>query len=145
MMKFIKYILCLLVVSGVALSCTNDDNIILEGADQAPNISASGPEELVLESDNADQEATTFSWDELSLNANTPVKYILEMALADTGFKEVSTLLNSSDNSLSMTVKELNAQAMKLGIEPDSTGQLAVRVIAQIGSSNGKQLISEPY
>lgn len=142
-MKFFKYLLSLVVLAGILNSCTDDDYTMLDGSAQAPTLTASGDTTFVLLSDNADAEATTLSWNEVNLNVNTPVTYILEMVLGGTDFTAPVTLQSSTATSFTMTVGQLNARAVAMGILPETTGTLDVRVKARIGESANSDLVSQ--
>lgn len=143
-MKLLKYIFGILLISGTITSCTDDDYTMLDGTEQAPVLSLTGNTTQVLFSENADMEAVTFSWNEVVFNVNVqPVTYILEMAPGGTNFAEPVTLQNSADLSYSMTVAQLNARAINLGILPETQGTLDFRLIAGIGTTDNYDLISE--
>lgn len=141
-MKIIKYIFSFILISGLVTACSDDDAIRLDESAKAPDLEVSASD-FVLESEHAEEEAIRFSWNELDLNVNTPVRYILQLAKGDAGFSDAKTLQSSGSTSYSMTVKALNAQAISLGIEPDEEGTLDARVVARIGSSGGANYESE--
>lgn len=142
-MKFFKYLFSLIILSGLAISCSGDDYTQLDGATQAPTLSISGDTTFNLLNENADLDATTFLWNEISLNVNTPITYILEMAVSETDFETPTTLQNSSETSFTITVAQLNREVVDLGIEPETTGTVDVRVIARIGATEYADMISE--
>lgn len=143
-MKFFKYLFSLLLISGTIFSCTDDDYIMLDGTAQPPALTITGETTQVLLSDNSEVEALTFSWNEVNFNVNVqPVAYILEMALGGTNFATPTVLQNSTDTSFTMTVGQLNLRAINLGLLPEETGTLDIRVIARLGSTNSHDLVSE--
>lgn len=142
-MKIFKYIFSLLIISGLVMSCSDDDLTILDGDLSAPQLSSSAGTNFVLQSDEANMEALTLSWNEVNMSVSTPVDYILQMATGGTDFAEVKTLQSSGATSYSMTVRQLNSRAIDAGIEPEESGSLDVRVIARIGSGNALNLVSE--
>ncbi|MBA5629115.1 SusF/SusE family outer membrane protein [Moheibacter lacus] len=142
-MKLLKYIFGILFISGMISSCTDDDYTMLSGSEQAPTVSVTGDTTQVLLSENASLEALAFSWNETTLNVNTPVTYILEAALGGTNFAAPATLQNSTETSFSMTVGQLNSRAVTFGILPETQGTIDFRVIARIGTTDNHDLISE--
>lgn len=142
-MKIFKYLFSFMLIAGLVYSCSDDDITMLDGSAQAPVLTTSGDTTFVLLSDNADMEATTFSWNEVSLNVNTPVTYILEMAMGGTGFAESVVLQNSGETSFTMTVGQLNNRAVNFGILPETQGTIDVRVTARIGETASADLVSE--
>src|SRR5690606_2801243 len=143
-MKIFKYILSLIFIAGTISSCTDDDYTMLDGTEQAPTLTVAGDTNLVLLSENSDMEAASFSWNEVNLNVNTPVTYILQAALGGTDFAAPATLQNSTDTSFSMTVAQLNSRAINMGILPETQGTIDFRVVARIGNTDSHDLISAP-
>lgn len=143
-MKIFKYILSLIFIAGTISSCTDDDYTMLDGTEQAPTLTVAGDTNLVLLSENSDMEAASFSWNEVNLNVNTPVTYILQAALGGTDFAAPATLQNSMDTSFSMTVAQLNSRAINMGILPETQGTIDIRVIARIGNTDSHDMISAP-
>ena len=143
-MKIFKYILSLIFIAGTISSCTDDDYTMLDGTEQAPTLTVAGDTNLVLLSENSDMEAASFSWNEVNLNVNTPVTYILQAALGGTDFAAPATLQNSMDTSFSMTVAQLNSRAINMGILPETQGNIDFRVVARFGNTDSHDLISTP-
>jgi len=143
-MKIFKYILSLFVLTGIIFSCSDDDYTMLDGSAQAPTLAVSGETTQVLLSENADQEAVTFNWNEVVFNVDVaPVSYILEVAAGGTDFAAPTILQNSGATSFTMTVGQLNARAIAFGILPETQGSLDFRVIARIGESDNSDLVSQ--
>lgn len=141
-MKLYSYIFSLFVLAGALVACSDDDlTQLTESATTPPELSLSETA-FDLEMGRAAEEALTFSWNALELNVNTPVRYILELALAGTNFGEVKTLMSSGDTSFTLTVAQLNAQAISLGIGPEEEGSLEARVIARLGTTAAGNLVS---
>ncbi len=139
-MKIVNYILGLILVTG-AVSCSDKDYTMIDSALENPQLTASATD-LVLEGEEADQEGVNFTWDVLETGVNTPVSYILEMVKGGGDFSDPVTLMVSDETSFSLSVKQLNARALSLDLEPEEKGTLDVRVLAQVGSSNGKVFVS---
>lgn len=143
-MKIFKYLLSLFVLTGIIFSCSDDEYTLLDGTAQAPTLAVSGETTQVLLSENADQEALTFNWNEVVFNVNVaPVSYILEVAAGGTDFAAPTVLQNSGATSFTMTVGQLNARAVAAGILPETQGSLDFRVIARIGESDNSDLVSQ--
>lgn len=142
-MKLYNYIFSLFLLAGVLVACSDDDLTQLTSSATTPPELSLSETAFDLDLDRAAEEAITFSWHALDLNVNTPVRYILELALAGTNFAEVKTLMSSGDTSFSMTVAQLNTQAISFGIEPEEEGSLEARVIARLGTTAAGNLVSE--
>ncbi len=143
-MKIFKYLLSLFVLTGIIFSCSDDDYTMLDGNAQAPTLAVSGETTQVLLSENADQEALSFNWNEVVFNVDVaPVSYILEVAAGGTDFAAPTVLQNSTSTSYTMTVGQLNARAIVAGILPETQGTMDFRVIARIGETSNSDLVSQ--
>ena len=105
---------------------------------------------FVLSIDNNNDLATTVEWTDpiLESSLGMDVEYILETALAGTEFAAPAEAGNTINmNNIPLTHSQLNAAAIKSGIEADATGDLDMRLIATItDNTTGSVLerISEP-
>ena len=95
----------------------------------------SNGDSFVLSIDNNNEVATIVEWTDpiLESSLGMDVEYVLETALAGTEFAapaEAGNVINM--NSIALTHSELNAAAIKSGIEADTTGDLDMRLIATI-------------
>lgn len=105
---------------------------------------------FVLSIDNNNDIVTTVEWSDpiLESSLGMDVEYVLETALAGTEFAapaEAGNVINM--NNIPLTHSQLNAAAIKSGIEADATGDLDMRLIATITDvTTGSVLerISEP-
>lgn len=139
-MKIFNYILSLIFISGLAVSCSDDDYTKLNPElTSEPVISSPvNGEEFILLKENADQIGTTITWTETSVSADTPVTaYIVEMALAGTDFANPINIASTTETNYAMTVAQLNSKAIEAGLMPEVPGSVELRVSARIGGPNG--------
>lgn len=141
-MKIIKYIFSFFIIGSIMISCSDDDYTTLDDSVTPPTLTADT--DFTLKAENADENATSFTWDEAELSVNTPVEYLLEIALGDTDFENPVPLQKSTKTFYDISIGDLNAQALALGIEEEMEGSIDARVVAQIGDG-GLNLISETF
>ena len=86
-----------------------------------------------------DDIVVTLEWSDFDFDASdTEVEYEIETALAGTNFAViVSGGIVTSDDLLSWTHEELNSLALSLGILPDATGNIDIRVKSTIETISG--------
>ncbi|WP_282123634.1 SusE domain-containing protein [Algibacter mikhailovii] len=105
---------------------------------------------FVLSIDNNNDLATSVTWTDpiLDSSLDMDIEYVVETALAGTDFAlpiEAGNIRNLS--TIDLTHAQLNAAAIQSGIEPDTTGDLDMRITATITDiSTGSVLerISDP-
>lgn len=139
-MKILNYIFGLILLSGLMISCSDDDYTKLNPELTAEPVISSpvNGEEFILLKENATQTATTITWSETSVGVDTPVTaYIIEMALAGTDFVNPINVANTTETTYAMTVAQLNSKAIEAGLLPEVPGSVELRVSARIGGPNG--------
>ncbi len=146
-MKSLKYLLGLIFITGFLNSCTDDDYTQLDSSlTQIAEITSSQDgQSFVLLRENADMEAINLTWSEAIFNVNVqPYSYIVEMAAGGTDFAAPVQVANTSETSLSLTVSQLNSRAIELGILPETTGTIDIRVATRIGTQATGNRYSTP-
>src|SRR5687768_5341549 len=121
-MKILNYIFGLIFLSGLMISCSDDDYTKLNPELTAEPVISSpvSGEEFILLKENATQTATTITWSETSVGVDTPVTaYIIEMALAGTDFINPINVANTTETTYAMTVAQLNSKAIEAGLMPE--------------------------
>lgn len=147
-MKSLKYLLGIIFITGFLNSCTDDDYTQLDdNLTQIAEITSSqNGQSYVLLNENADMEALNLTWSEAVFNVNVqPYSYIVEMALGGTDFANPYQVANTSETALSLTVARLNSIAVnELGILPDTTADIDIRIATRIGTQATGNRYSQP-
>lgn len=144
MKNFIKYI-SLACASIFALSACNDDEDIIK-LDPSTFVAAKAEtpasSTFTLSEENAANTASTFKWTAAEYGVNTTPKYSLEVDKKGNNFKAPKIVTSTSALSYDITVKDLNALAVDLGIEPFKQGELEYRIVSSVGSPVSQELTS---
>ncbi len=122
----------------VNVSCENDDQAIISGDANAPQLIApSADANYVLTAANGSAEAATFVWNHAEYGQQTAVNYELEFAKSGTDFAEPISGGTSANNQkfISYTGSQLNAIATQAGLAPFAEGKLDVRVKSWLGTT----------
>ncbi|MBK9491814.1 MAG: SusE domain-containing protein [Haliscomenobacter sp.] len=132
------------------LSCEKDEErlVVMPGAAPVLTASTATP---VLKIEDASKEAVKFSWSAADFNYPAGVTYTLQLAKKGTDFKEPIEFNAGAALSKSYSVADLNTALLRLGIAPNSLGQLDVRVKAAVSAlvptlaSASASLSATPY
>jgi len=88
-------------------------------------------------------ELITFVWEPVRYGFNTPVTYTLEIDSVTRDFSGAVTLGSSDNNTLSMTIGELNTVLLDdLGVTPNEEATIEIRVTSRLANSD-KMLTSD--
>src|SRR5690606_24664747 len=100
--------------------------------------------EFELVQENGDNNFVTLSWDEINFNTTRPVKYTIELGFAGKQFAKAAGIVTEEDiTSYTIKVSELNAAMINLGIEPEKSADVEIRVRAWVDFLTDPSL-SEP-
>ncbi|AEE48302.1 SusE domain-containing protein [Haliscomenobacter hydrossis] len=115
------------------LSCEKDEErlVVVPGAAPVLTASTAAP---ALKIEDASKEAVKFSWSAADFNYPAGVTYTLQLAKKGTDFKEPVEFNAGPALSKSYSVADLNTALLRLGIAPNSLGQLDVRVKAAVSA-----------
>lgn len=145
MKNIFKYFIALTLVLGL-WSCENEENfLILEP--QAADFAIITPEtgsSVVLNEDTPDNTALTLTWEDVDYGTPTIVSYTVQFAASNTEFAapvDVSTLTNTHTT---ISVSELNAKALDLGLLPDEEGTIDIRIKSTVGTTGSEAKYSTP-
>lgn len=116
------------------IACKDDQELVVMQPGTPPALSVSS-NTLVLDRDQADHEAITFSWSEAEFGFPAAVNYSLQLAQAGTNFADPRNVDLGNGLQHTYTVAELNSRALQLGLEPGIAGQLEARVRATLSES----------
>ncbi|WP_281634496.1 SusE domain-containing protein [Flavobacterium luteolum] len=154
MKKYINKLVALLAFAIVTASCESDAELTVLKSVTFPAAITSSASKIVLTEDTADDTATTFSWSAVVFPIEAPVLYTVQFDLPanTTGAKawlNAKTFEAGNDVlSKSFTVRDLNKIATDLGLQPNTDGKLAVRVVATMDRniySDPIELTVTPY
>jgi hypothetical protein len=145
MKNIFKYFIALTLVLGL-WSCENEENfLILEP--QAADFAIITPEtgsSVVLNEDTPDNTALTLTWEDVDYGTPTIVSYTVQFAASNTEFAapvDVSTL---TATHTTISVSELNAKALDLGLLPDEEGTIDIRIKSTVGTTGSEAKYSTP-
>lgn len=116
------------------IACEDDQELVTMQPGTPPALSAS-TNALVLDREQADTEAITFSWTEAEFGFPAAVDYTLQLAQAGTNFAEPRDVDMGNSMARTYTVEELNSRVLQLGLEPGTAGQLEARVRATLSEA----------
>lgn len=126
------------------MSCTSDDENTVATPVTGPElISPEDGTAIVLDELYVTNPAVTLVWNHAGYDVATEVNYTIEVAAADTDFAApVVAGAVTTNRVATLTVGELNTAAVAAGLTPFEAGELDVRVVATLGSSNEMPMIS---
>lgn len=114
-------------------SCEDSMGPTLSTNIQEPSFSsAPSGESFVLTEENSDEVALELEWRKPGVGFRSAATYTIEMAASGTDFGDPSNLAQTTDNSLTMTVGELNNRMLASGFPANVETELDIRVKAEI-------------
>ncbi|WP_378187257.1 SusE domain-containing protein [Aquimarina sp. W85] len=140
-MKKIIFLLVTAILCTGLQSCEDDNDKIIAEPNAALQIKTPNTE-LVLQKSDVDTTAITLEWEPSDYGINTQIDYVIEMGVAATGFETSRVVGQTNETSFSWTVKELNSEILKLGLEPNAQSDLEIRVSSSIGTTQVEKLVS---
>ncbi len=144
-MKKIIFSLLSIIAIGVITSCEIDDIVKISSNPVVPSMmTPANNQTYVLDRENADEVAATFTWSVADYGFEASITYTLQIALEGDNFTNVATLA-SVDNGIeaSIIVSELNKKMIELSAELDSPNNVEIRVLADV-NPEVEPLMSEP-
>lgn len=151
MKKILNQFLLLSFMVTMLASCKKDENkLYFEGNETTPVLAASSTAPLALDILRKADPAITFSWNNPDYKFTTglssqTVNYVLEIDKAGANFTSAARKLPISPVSAlsqTITVGDLNAKLLAIGIPADSTRQVEVRLIASLKTTDGNLIKS---
>ena len=152
-MKNIKLLGLFILIAFGAVSCENDDNLLITSQEPSEHVMFTNTflNEYVLTSETRNNIAERFVWNSPNFGIGSPSSYDLQGSVTE-DFSEITTLGSTSENNFGVTVNQMLALATLAGLDNDpnsedmpNTGSLYFRVRAYIGDggSNAPESISE--
>ncbi|QNL49421.1 SusF/SusE family outer membrane protein [Olivibacter sp. SDN3] len=118
-------------------SCKKDEDKVIVTTGDAPVLSTSAPETLVLRQDDAEN-TITFSWEGYAYSWSDPnvstdvLNYVLQIGRSGVDFRSTLSERSTKSTSLSYTIAELNAALLDLRYEPGVAASVDIRLIASL-------------
>ncbi len=122
-------------------SCETDDEISVASNVSDSVLLAADISTIELDDTNPGNPAVTLTWSDADYGVQTSIIYTVEIA-SDEAFTNPIIAGNSTGNSFSWSVSELNASSAEAGLAPFDFSPLYVRIKSNIGTSTTLQSIS---
>lgn len=98
--------------------------------------------DIELDEFNVNNPSATFNWTSADYGQQTVINYSLEFAADNTFTNKIIAGTVSGENSISLSVGELNSAAGEAGLPPFEWNTLYARVVTSLGSQNGVAVVS---
>ncbi|MCV9930198.1 SusE domain-containing protein [Flavobacterium sp. LS1R49] len=140
-----KIFIAIALITGL-WSCENEENLmILEPQEAAFSIiTPDTGSSIILNKATPSNTALTLTWEKVNYGTPTIVTYTIQFAASNTEFAAPLDISFSTTTHGTMTVAELNAKALELGLEPDAEGTIDVRIKSTVGTTGSEPKFSEP-
>lgn len=140
-----KIIIAVLVLTGFS-SCENEEDLmILEPQEAAfALITPESGSSTILNKDTPNNTALTFTWEKVNYGNPTIVTYTVQFAATNTEFAAPVDITSTTSTHATITVAELNAKALELGLTADVEGSIDVRIKSTVGTTLSEPKLSTP-
>lgn len=127
-------------------SCENEENLmILEAPEAAFSIiTPDTGSSIILNKATPNNTALTLTWEKADYGTPTVVTYTVQFAANDTEFAVPVDVSSSTSTHAAITVSELNAKALELGLAADTEGTIDVRIKSTVGTTGSEPKFSAP-
>lgn len=127
-------------------SCENEENLmILEAPEAAFSIiTPDTGSSIILNKTTPNNTALTLTWEKADYGTPTVVTYTVQFAANDTEFAVPVDVSSSTSTHAAITVSELNAKALELGLAADTEGTIDVRIKSTVGTTGSEPKFSAP-
>lgn len=134
MKKLFSYIFFCLLSVGF-FSCENDETkVVMSSQRQAPALTTSNSAYL-LNASTASDSTVTFSWSKANYGFQAAVRYTLQIAKTGTNFANPKEVTVGSALQMKYTTADFNQMVIILGLKPNASGQLDLRVKATVADA----------
>ncbi|MFD2512323.1 SusE domain-containing protein [Pontibacter locisalis] len=120
-----------LFASLALMSCEKDEDMVFVSEGTAPALTVSA-NSVVLEEDNADNNALKLTWTPADFGYQAAVNYVLEMDMKGNNFAAPVTAELGTDTEETFTVAQLNTLVNRLDIKAFNPNEIDMRVRASI-------------
>ncbi|MDD7914339.1 SusE domain-containing protein [Polaribacter ponticola] len=145
MMKNIKRFSAITVIGILLLvfnSCDDNSELFTISAPTAPVLIELGFTDLELDAVNTNNPAVTLNWNEADYGQQASVTYAIEFSSDEAFTAPVTAATVTGQNTITLSVNEVNAAAGNAGLNPFEWKALFTRVVSTIGSQSSEQTIS---
>ncbi len=147
MYKAMKKIQFSIIVAGLLVFTACEDPVgpTVQTDGNAPVLTShSGGESYELNEDQADEELFTLSWEAPDFGFPAAITYYIEMDVDESDFEEPVTLAETNQNSVSLTVSQVNSRLISAGVPAGIESEIPMRIRAHINDSVADR-ISETF
>ena len=145
MKNIFKYFIAAILILGM-WSCENEENLMIlepQAADFAIITPDSGAT-IVLNEDTPNNTAITLTWEAVDYGTPTIVSYTVQIAASNTEFAAPVDIATLTTTHTTMSVAELNAKALDLGLLPLVDGTIDIRIKSTVGTTGSESKYSTP-
>ncbi len=132
-MKHFLKILTIAFIGLLVISCTDDDQVILNETTQSKI--SSDKTEVILDKDNLDAAAISFTWAKPTFDQPIVTSSKIEFGIKGENFKNSKTI-DVVTSPYTMTNKQLNALVLSMGAAGDQANEIEVRLKTVVGYGN---------
>ncbi|MGC4129814.1 MAG: SusE domain-containing protein [Bergeyella sp.] len=139
---FSRFLIAILVVLGLS-SCEDRDIVTIENQAE-PILMDLSAESLFLDSNFPDNPVLTVTWEAAEYSVPVEINYLVE-ASADENFstsKEM-TVVGASERAAVFSTLQINNLAGDLGLEPNVSSPMYIRVVAFLGTTDSMNMIAK--
>jgi starch-binding outer membrane protein SusE/F len=135
MKNTLKILVALFLFIGIS-SCEKEENFEILNAQEADFkiLTPDTNKTILLNVGTASNTALTLSWEPVSYGTPTTVNYTVQFAKQGTNFATPTDISTSSNTNFSMDGLALNSKALALGLIPQSSAAIEVRIKSTVGS-----------
>lgn len=126
-------------------SCENEENLMILKPQEAAFaiITPEAGSSTILNKEIPNNTALTVTWEKVSYGAPTIVTYALQFAKSDTEFAVPVDIASSTSTHAAITVAELNAKALELGLAAGVEGTIEMRIKSTVGTTGSEPKFSD--
>jgi len=145
MKKLILFITTALIGLLVFTSCEDSVGPNVNSNDDAPILTShQGGENFVLSEENADENLMTLTWEEPDFGFPAAITYYVEVDPDGADFDNAATLVETSSDSVTLKVSEVNTRLISAGIPADIQSDVNMRIRAHV-NADVEDRISETF
>jgi len=140
-----KIFIAVLILAGFS-SCENEEDLmILEPQEAAFSIiTPESGSSTILDKDTPNNTALTITWEKVNYGTPTIVTYTVQFASSNTEFAAPVDITSTTSTHATISVAELNAKALALGLTADTEGTIDIRIKSTVGTTLSEPKLSTP-